>query len=58
MEDNGEVFPEASMRATMAKIKAGCKDGDLQKYAINSILPDGNELHSHPARKAHAALSS
>jgi hypothetical protein len=37
MEDNGEVFPEASYKVIMNKIKAGCKDGDLQKYAIDLL---------------------
>jgi hypothetical protein len=37
MEDNGEVFPEASYRSTISKIKAGCKDGDMQKYAIELL---------------------
>lgn len=37
MEDNGEVFPESSHRSLIAKIKSGCKDGDMQAYAIELL---------------------
>ncbi len=38
MEDNGEVFPEASFRAIIAKIKAPAKNyPSLQDYAIDLL---------------------
>lgn len=37
MQDNHEVFPEASTSILMNKIKAGCKDGNMQKYAIDLL---------------------
>jgi Ca2+-binding EF-hand superfamily protein len=38
MEDNGEVFPEASYRSIIAKIKAPAKNyPSLQDYAIDLL---------------------
>jgi Ca2+-binding EF-hand superfamily protein len=38
MEDNGEVFPEASLRSIIAKIKAPAASfGSLQEYAIDLL---------------------